>query len=68
MAERPKLERLSEWLQAEDSAGKFTLAHANLELLLRYCRELEAENKRLADLAEVDLQTREQMLQRQCRK
>ena len=47
MAERPKLERLSEWLQAEDSAGKYTLAHANLELLLRYCRELEAENKRL---------------------
>ena len=47
MAERPDLDKLADWIDREEQAGEYRLAHANLELLVRYCRELEAENKRL---------------------
>ena len=65
MAERPDLDAFADKLRAG-----YTLPIHDARALYTYCRELEAENKRLrdrcAELAdEFQMQTREQMLQRE---
>ncbi len=56
MGERPDLEKLLSWLSEKEQAGEYQVAHASLEILISYCRELEAENKRLR--ADIDWQNR----------
>ena len=55
MAERPDLDRMSEELARWNACkSNYSTVYLHMGKLLTYCRELEAENKRLRETVDAD--------------